>query len=159
MVKNLRDNGVEAFAFSKVRILMLANRLNYRNHRKIIVVDGKVGFVGGINVSDKYSNNENNSGLYWRDMHLKIAGAGINYLQYLFLCDWNFCANKQLQPTEEFFPTEYEISTDSNKLVQIVGSGPDSDRPSIMFSLLSSIQLAKKRNFNYKSLFYTWKHN
>lgn len=144
MVKNLRDNGVEAFAFSKVRILMLANRLNYRNHRKIIVVDGKVGFVGGINVSDKYSNNENNSGLYWRDMHLKIAGAGINYLQYLFLCDWNFCANQQLQPTEEFFPTEYEISIDSNKLVQIVGSGPDSDRPSIMFSLLSSIQLAKK---------------
>lgn len=144
MVKNLRDNGVEAFAFSKVRILMLANRLNYRNHRKIIVVDGKVGFVGGINVSDKYSNNENNSGLYWRDMHLKIAGAGINYLQYLFLCDWNFCANQQLQPTEEFFPTEYEISKDSNKLVQIVGSGPDSDRPSIMFSLLSSIQLAKK---------------
>ena len=144
MVKNLRENGVEAFAFSKVRILVLANRLNYRNHRKIIVVDGSKGFVGGINVSDKYSNDSNNPGLYWRDMHLKISGAGVHYLQYLFLCDWNFCAKQQLQPNDEFFPKNIPVGINSNKLVQIVGSGPDSDRPSVMFSLLQTIQLAKE---------------
>lgn len=144
MVQNLRDNGVEAFAFSKVRILVLANKLNYRNHRKIIVVDGARGFVGGINVSDKYSNDKNNPGLYWRDMHLKICGAGVHYLQYLFLCDWNFCAEQSLQPNDEFFPKKFDISAKSNKLVQIVGSGPDSDRPSVMFSLLQTIHLAKK---------------
>lgn len=144
MVQNLRDNGVEAFAFSKVRILVLANRLNYRNHRKIIVVDGATGFVGGINVSDKYSNDENNPGFYWRDMHLKICGAGVHYLQYLFMCDWNFCAEQQLQPNDEFFPKKFEMTSKSNKLVQIVGSGPDSDRPSILFSLLQTIHLAKK---------------
>lgn len=143
MVQNLYNNGVEAFAFSEVRILLLANRLNYRNHRKIIVIDGTSGFVGGINVSDRYTNDQNNPGLYWRDMHLKISGAGVHYLQYLFLCDWNFCAKQQLQPNDEFFPKKFEVTAKSNKLVQIVGSGPDSDRPSVMFSLLQGIHLAK----------------
>lgn len=143
MAKNLNKNGVQAYAFSKVRILMLANRLNYRNHRKIIVVDGIQGFVGGINVSDKYSNNEFNKDLYWRDMHVKICGPGVHYLQYLFLCDWNFCAKQHLQSTEEFFPKTWPVLADASKLVQIVGSGPDSDRPSIMFAILQAIQLAK----------------
>ena len=143
MAKNLNRTGVESFAFSKVKILLLANRLNYRNHRKIIVIDGVQAFVGGINVSDKYSNNEFNTDLYWRDMHLKICGAGVHYLQYLFLCDWNFCAKQKLQSTDEFFPKTFPVLAEANKLVQIVGSGPDSDRPSIMFAILQAIQLAK----------------
>lgn len=143
MAKNLNRNGVEAFAFSKVKILLLANRLNYRNHRKIIVIDGVVGFVGGINVCDKYSNNEFNKKLYWRDTHLKICGAGVHYLQYLFLCDWNFCSKQQLEATDEFFPKTYPVLPQANKIVQIVGSGPDSDRPSVMFAIFQTIKLAK----------------
>lgn len=80
-LKNLTDAGVEAYPFNRIRIAALANPLNYRNHRKIIVVDNHVGFVGGINVSDRYVNYGMNGArkntVFWRDMHLRIAGPGV----------------------------------------------------------------------------------
>ena len=139
----LRRSGVQAFPFHKVIILALANRLNYRNHRKIIVVDGKIAFVGGINVSDRYINNtSDNKKLFWRDTHISIEGPGVRYLQYLFLCDWNFCANENLQPSETFFPSFSNLQVKGNKIVQIAASGPDSETPTILFSLLQTINLA-----------------
>ncbi|WP_448634748.1 phospholipase D-like domain-containing protein [Pedobacter panaciterrae] len=102
LVPRLVENGVEAFPFLKVHFMLFANRLNYRNHRKIIVIDGVTAFVGGINVSDRYINNGSEK-LYWRDTHLRIDGPGAQYLQYLFLCDWNFCADELLQPNTDFF--------------------------------------------------------
>ncbi len=145
MAENLREAGVEIFPFSKVVFWRLANRLNYRNHRKIIIIDGRIAFVGGINVSDKYINNATKEQTYWRDMHLKIGGPAVHFLQYLFLCDWNFCAKQNLEPTEEFFPLDFSANEDSDKVIQIVGSGPDSDRPSIMLSILKSISSAKEQ--------------
>lgn len=144
MVKRLRGAGVKVFPFHKIIFIALANRLNYRNHRKIIVVDGEVGFVGGINVSDRYINNPTGNGQqYWRDTHLRIAGPGVHYLQYLFLADWNFCANEHLEPSYAFFP-KTSLPARGNKLVQIAASGPDSDRPTILFSLLQAIYLAQE---------------
>ena len=70
LVKRLRNNGVKAFPFYKINLIKLASRLNYRNHRKIIVIDGRISFVGGINISDKYSNAATGNKLYWRDTHL-----------------------------------------------------------------------------------------
>lgn len=145
LVKRLKKNGVEVFPFSRIIFIALANRLNYRNHRKIIVVDGKTAFVGGINVSDRYINNSSNGKkLYWRDTHLQIDGPGVQYLQYLFLCDWNFCAKDNVQPDDEYFPREKSFPVNANKVVQIAASGPDSDAPTIMFSLLQAINLATK---------------
>jgi cardiolipin synthase len=142
LVPLLRGAGVEAYPFHKVLFIMLANRLNYRNHRKIIVIDGCKGFVGGINISDRYQNSSKNASLFWRDTHLAIDGPGVFYLQYLFLCDWNFCSPNKLQPERPFF-CEQENPAD-NKIVQIAAGGPDSDQPTILYSLIQAINLAQK---------------
>ncbi|OCX53231.1 cardiolipin synthase [Mucilaginibacter sp. PPCGB 2223] len=141
LVPELLEAGVQAFPFYKVYFILLANRINYRNHRKIIVIDGTVGFVGGINVSDRYINNDINDQVYWRDTHVKITGPGTYYLQYLFICDWNFCSDSHLKPDRELFPEHPETNGDA--IVQIAASGPDSDQPTIMFSLLQVFGLAE----------------
>src|SRR5699024_3375158 len=67
LTQKLIANGVKAYPFYKIKFIYLANRMNYRNHRKIVVVDGKIGFVGGINIADKYSNKTSEAGsLFWR---------------------------------------------------------------------------------------------
>lgn len=142
-VSSLNANGVKAFPFFKINFISFANRINYRNHRKIIVIDGKTAFVGGINVSDKYINKSaDTKSLFWRDTHIRIDGPGVQYLQYLFLCDWNFCANKKIQISENFFPRVEDSTKRDNKIVQIAAGGPDSKMPVILYSLLQAINLA-----------------
>jgi cardiolipin synthase len=142
LAHRLNENGVKAFPFLRIYFIALANRINYRNHRKIIVIDGQTAFVGGINVDDRYINKENNNKTYWRDTHLRIDGPGVQYLQYLFLCDWNFCASSKLHPNTHFFPLQNSIKARDNKVVQIAASGPDSEAPAILFSILQAISLA-----------------
>jgi cardiolipin synthase len=144
-IERLESAGVEVFPFYKIKLIALANRMNYRNHRKIIVIDGKTSFVGGINVSDRYINSESNkSQVYWRDTHLKIHGPATWYLQYLFLCDWNFCANDNVELSNQLFPQKNTFQSTQDKHVQITASGPDSDVPTILFALLQAINLAEK---------------
>lgn len=146
LMREIRKAGVEAYPFFKIRILPLANRINYRNHRKIIVVDGKEAFVGGINISDKYINHEQDlEKLYWRDTHLYMRGPAVRYLQYLFMSDWNFCAADTLQPAPDYFPKTENLKTESDVMMQIAASGPDSDSPTILYSVLQAIMLAKKQ--------------
>jgi len=137
-VRELREGGVEAFPFYKIWFIALSNRTNYRDHRKIIVIDGCIGFVGGINVSDRYINPTKP---YWRDTHVMIKGPGVYYLQYLFICDWNFCSGKKLPIIPEYFCS---TKTKGKAIVQIAASGPDSDNPIIMFSLMQTISMAKE---------------
>ena len=139
--QRMKDVGIEVQPFHKVVFYLLANRLNYRNHRKIIIIDGQTAFTGGINVSDKYIN-DSPGNLFWRDTHLRIDGPGVFYLQYLFLSDWNFCCGKILQPDKLHF-TDLPKTT-GEAYVQIAASGPDSLQPSILFSLLQAIYLARK---------------
>ena len=142
IIPELIEAGVEAFPFYRVLFLALANRLNYRNHRKIIVIDGHTAFTGGINVSDRYINNEAAEQRYWRDTHLKIVGPGIYYLQYIFIGDWNFCSGQYLAPNQKYF--NLEPSGTQDVTVQVVASGPDSEQSTILLSLLSAISLADK---------------
>ncbi len=142
IARQLREAGVEAYPFYKINLIMFANRLNYRNHRKIIVIDGTVGYVGGINVSDNYIN-EDEDKLYWRDTHLKIEGTAVVNLQTTFLTDWNFCANQKIPYSNNYFPMENENRIFGNHLVQIVTSGPDSKYPKIKFTLIQAILNAK----------------
>jgi cardiolipin synthase len=132
--------GVQAFPFYKIIFILFANRVNYRDHRKIIVIDGHTGFVGGINVSDRYINRPGQ--LFWRDTHVKIVGPGMYYLQYLFICDWNFCSGKQLKLEEDFFSVK--PANKGKATVQIAASGPDSEAPVLMFSMVQTIGLAEK---------------
>ena len=140
--KRMRDAGIEIFAFHKILFYLLANRFNYRNHRKILIIDGHTAFMGGINVSDKYVNGKDEKKLFWRDTHIMIKGPAVYYLQYLFVSDWNFCCSKQLLSDFSYFP---DIAPQrQNCHVQIAAGGPDSPLPSILYSLLQAIYLAKE---------------
>lgn len=139
----LRAAGIEAYPFYEIKIYALANRLNYRDHRKIIIVDGKVGYVGGINMSDKYTNDPPGK-LFWRDTHIRLEGASVNNLQYHFIANWNFCSGQRLEVERAMFPADFSLRTGED-LVQIVAGGPDYDRPTIMLSYFTAIVMAKKR--------------
>ncbi|EGV43733.1 cardiolipin synthase [Bizionia argentinensis JUB59] len=144
-IKKLQNAGVQTAPFYKIKWYAFANRLNYRNHRKIIIIDGDVSFVGGINMSDRYRNDfESNNQLFWRDTHVMITGQATAYLQYLFLCDWNFCSHTNLDYSEIYFPDNTQNDNIENDMVQIAASGPDSVQPVIFYSLLKAIGSAKK---------------
>ena len=142
-MKELRNGGVEAFPFNRIRLPFFANRINYRNHRKIIVVDGTTGFTGGINISDRYINDPRMDNRYfWRDTHIRIDGPGIIFLQNIFLCDWNFCSGQQIEPEKKHFNTSRQPG--GNIYVQIAASGPDSPNSTIMLSILKAVSIAKE---------------
>ncbi|WP_342328153.1 cardiolipin synthase [Pedobacter sp. FW305-3-2-15-E-R2A2] len=141
LVPELKAAGVQAFPFYQIIFIALANRLNYRNHRKIIIVDGNIGFTGGINISDRYINDANDpKSLFWRDTHVKIMGPGVHYLQHLFISDWNFCSEETLEIQEAFFNTHEKLKGEVE--VQIAASGPDSDHPTILLNLIQAIGMA-----------------
>lgn len=144
-IKRLEDAGVQTAPFYKIIWYAFANRINYRNHRKIIIIDGNVGFIGGINMSDRYRNDlQKDNHLFWRDTHLMIKGISTSYLQYLFLCDWNFCSPVRLDYDKIYFPDQLQNSKLENDVVQIAASGPDSAQPVIFYSLMEAIGSAKK---------------
>jgi len=144
-LKKLQDGGVQTAPFYKIIWYAFANRLNYRNHRKIIIIDGEIGFIGGINMSDRYRNDLNTENhLYWRDTHLMITGRATAYLQYLFIGDWNFCSPTQLEYNDTYFPDQATHISMKNEVVQMVASGPDSVQPVIFYSILQAISSAKE---------------
>ncbi|PKP17463.1 MAG: cardiolipin synthase [Bacteroidetes bacterium HGW-Bacteroidetes-21] len=138
-LKKLKNNGIECHAFIPVRFPLLATKVNYRNHRKIIVVDGLTGFIGGLNIDDRYLYGDPELG-FWRDTHMKITGSAVLALQSIFLTDWHFVTG-ELQTDKSFFPKCKNI----NKcFVQIISSGPDNDWESIMQAFFYLISTAKK---------------
>jgi cardiolipin synthase len=147
IAKELRAAGAEVYPFREIKrfILLLGNGMNYRNHRKIIVVDSKYGFVGGINVADRYINNGKNK-LYWRDTHLMLQGSFVAGLQQVFISDWNFCAHQQVKFSEHYFPAiGEEYMNKLYSLVQMVSSGPDSKNANVMLACMGAISTARKR--------------
>lgn len=104
-------------------------RVNYRNHRKIAVIDGKIGYVGGLNVGDEYLGKKKRFG-YWRDSHIRIYGDGVKQLELRFIMDWNFAKKSHpIRLAEKYFPhIEDTVKTTS---MQIVSSGPDTKYSSV----------------------------
>lgn len=142
-INQLRKSGVEIYPFMQVIFPWLTSKINYRNHRKIIVVDGTVGFVGGMNVADRYVEG-NKKFKWWRDTHLRLEGDSVKSLQYLFLLDWYF-VTKQLVLTEDtkrYFPEAK--AEGGSTCMQIAASGPDSDWASIMQAYFAAISKAKR---------------
>jgi cardiolipin synthase len=139
-IDSLRNGGVQAHPFLPVSFPMLRRDLNYRNHRKIIVVDGKTGFVGGLNIGDNYIHGEPGLGT-WRDTHLKIEGEAVSCLDDIFSADWAFCDSKH-PPEHRMDPAL--IDTDGTTPVQVVSSGPDSNWRSILHGYFSMIANAKR---------------
>ncbi|WP_191858983.1 cardiolipin synthase [Hanstruepera ponticola] len=137
--RKMKESGVECNAFMPVLFRGFTGKLNYRNHRKIAIIDGKIGYVGGINVSDNYVNYKNGES-FWRDTHVRIVGEAVKPLQVNFLMTWNFVSNSDLKITEELFP---EVKTKHETAVQISASGPDTNWPNIMEAMFVSINRAE----------------
>ncbi|MCL4163187.1 UNVERIFIED_CONTAM: hypothetical protein GTU68_006694 [Idotea baltica] len=138
-MKLLKQSGVQFREYHPVIFTQLANQVNYRDHRKIVVIDGNIGFVGGINIADKYIN-DHNSKLYWRDTHCMIEGESVAALQILFILNWYFVSKKLLLPVVEYFP---HFMKRGEVLTSIISSDPDSDNPNLMEGYFSMITSAK----------------
>lgn len=145
IAKRLKENGVETYPFYEVIFSALADRLNYRNHRKLVIIDGHTAYLGGINVSDRYINSEGENKMFWRDTHLRICGTAVWNIQHLFLCDWNFASGQNLSYSRTFFKdTAFLKPMHQEKTwVQIASGGPDSEIPSILFAYLEAIESAQ----------------
>lgn len=138
--KALRKKGIQVAIFFPPLLKRLQLRINYRNHRKIAVIDGKTAFVGGFNIGKEYIGLDKKFG-YWRDTHLKIEGSAVAQLQIRFILDWNYAAKDDLFSQEGYFP---EIEGKGNVGVQIVSSGPDSRYQEIRDNYVRLISKAKK---------------
>ncbi len=137
-IKSLKEAGVYVHSFLPLRFRLGRSKINYRNHRKIVVVDGKVGFTGGINIADRYFKG-NKLGV-WRDTVVRIEGAAVHGLQMQFLLDWHF-VEKKLITAKKYFPIPEKFN---QNLIQIVSSGPDTDWEAIMQGIASAIMSATK---------------
>ena len=116
-------------------------RINFRNHRKIVVIDGKFGYVGGFNVGDEYVNLDKKIG-FWRDTHIRIRGMAVNDLNERFLLDWCYAAKEELNDFSIFLPKKEYRGGDVG--VQIVTSGPDHNEEYIKNAYIKLINNAKK---------------
>jgi cardiolipin synthase len=138
-VKRMQSCGIEIFPFMPVWFPNLTRKLNYRDHRKIVIIDGTLGYVGGVNVSDDYVNPCEKG--YWRDTHLRIEGNAIKSLQSHFLLNWNFVSKQEIKIIDPFFP---QMDNCGEVAVQIAASGPDSSWPHIMEAIFTAINSAKE---------------
>ena len=139
-ISELRDNKIEIYSFMKVRFPRLTSRVNFRNHRKTLVVDGKIGFTGGINIADRYIEGIKKIG-HWRDTHLQIEGDAVACLQVVFAADWYFVINENLTGKKYFPP----LTEKDGVPVQISASGPDSDWENIGQAFFAAIASAKSK--------------
>lgn len=137
--KAMRKAGIEVYPFFKVAFPIFATRINWRNHRKIVIIDGKIGYMGGMNVADRYITGGNFK--KWHDTHVRISGPAVAALQSSFAIDWNFMGQPLIE--EEISAQE---STDRNAAgMQLLTSGPTSQWSNIEYLLVKAIGNAKKR--------------
>mgnify|MGYP001454606352 CR=1 FL=1 len=139
-VKRLRDAGIETGCFLPPLFAFFDRRLNYRNHRKILVVDGKIGFFGGLNIGDEYLGNDPKLG-YWRDTHIRVEGDAVPWLQHAFLTDWYFVKGEALTG-KRYFPLH---GWTGRERVRIVKSGPDMESHPVYELFFACIVSAKRR--------------
>ena len=140
VLRRMREAGIEVHPFLEVTLANVAFRVNWRNHRKIIVIDGRIGYIGGMNIAERYVTGDGKD-LPWRDTHLRICGEAVAALQYSFAIDWNFTTRKLLtSPT-----MHYEAPPVSQDfMVQMMTSGPTNRWNNISFVFLKAIALAKQ---------------
>ena len=138
--ERMRDAGIDVHAFMPVKFPAFTSKVNYRNHRKLCVIDGRVGFIGGMNIAERYVKGRN--GRTWRDTHLRIVGGAVYGIQSAFLVDW-FFVDRTLVSDRKYYP-EVDKKLFNNCLAQVVTSNPTSEWPEIMNAYLRILHQAKK---------------
>lgn len=140
--ERLEELGIETAEFFPAFFGRLQLRINYRNHRKIVVIDGKIGYVGGFNVAREYIGADEKFG-YWRDTHMRITGSAVQPLQGRFILDWNYANRGHALPFDKYL-AEPEKKIGMGTPVQIISSGPDTHYQSIRDTYLRLINKASK---------------
>ncbi|MGE7765662.1 cardiolipin synthase [Peribacillus sp. NPDC096540] len=123
-VKRMKKAGVKAFPFSPLKHGFFNQKFNFRNHRKIIIIDGKVGFVGGLNIGEEYLGRNKNIG-FWRDTHMVLEGEAVYMLHTVFLLDWEYVSGEDVLEERPEINTRVE---NGDGAVQVVASGPDTQQ-------------------------------
>ena len=137
--KRMRAAGIEVFPFFKVSFPPFGTRINWRNHRKICVIDGEVGYIGGMNIADRYITGGKNFDS-WRDTHLRLVGPAVASLQYSFAVDWNFMGQPLLDDSvQQNDPAPGDMG------VQLITSGPTAQWSNIAMMFHKSIANARHR--------------
>ena len=137
--ERMREAGIEVHAFMPVKFPAFTGKVNYRNHRKLCVIDGKIGYIGGMNIATRYI--KGRSGLAWRDTHLRIRGGAVYGIQRAFLVDWYF-VDRTLITNRRYYP-EVSEKLKNDCLIQIVTSSPISPWPDIMQGYVRILLQAK----------------
>ena len=138
----LKKNGIRTAVFFPAILGPFQLRINYRNHRKIVVIDNKVAYVGGFNVGKEYIGLDPKFG-YWRDTHLRIRGSAVTGLQLRFILDWNYAAGENLLQDAKMFEGVCTGNRDFCKM-QIISSGPDNTVLQIHDNYMRLITKAEK---------------
>lgn len=155
--QRLREAGGKVTVFYPPLVPYINFRINFRNHRKLVIIDGKVGYVGGFNVGDEYVGKGKHSLGYWRDTHLRIQGGAVDDMEMRFLLDWNYASSSKIRrdkfygrdrSEEEYIPCVRRYPGAhpkfSNVVMQIVSSGPDSQWQNIRNGYLKLITEAER---------------
>ena len=137
--ERMREAGIEVHAFMPVKFPAFTGKVNYRNHRKLCVIDGRIGYIGGMNIATRYI--KGRSGLAWRDTHLRIRGGAVYGIQRAFLVDWYF-VDRTLITNRRYYP-EVSEKLKNDCLIQIVTSSPISPWPDIMQGYVRILLQAK----------------
>lgn len=138
-IKRLEAAGVQVDAFFPPLIPKINFKLNFRNHRKLAIIDGKIGYIGGFNIGDEYLGKSRKFG-YWRDTHLRINGNAVKDMQNRFILDWNQASRNVIGYDKRFYVGEAQGDVG----VQIVSSGPDSEWEQIKYGYIKMILMAKE---------------
>ncbi len=138
LFKRLAAAGVQIHPFFEVTFPQFGTRINWRNHRKICVIDGRVGYIGGMNIADRYISGGKFA--LWRDTHLRVEGPVVASLQYSFAVDWHFMGKEPIAEVAECQPV-----ANPTMYGQLVTSGPSSKWPNIAFMLHQAIGAASRR--------------
>lgn len=136
--REMRDAGVEVYPFFRVTFRILGSRLNWRNHRKIVVIDNRVAYIGGMNVADRYI--DGGSFGRWRDTHLRVEGPGAQAMQYSFAVDWNFMGQPLIADDPR---ATAQLSGDDG--VQLVTAGPTNQWSNVELMFHHAIANARER--------------
>ncbi|MDR0427623.1 MAG: cardiolipin synthase [Dysgonamonadaceae bacterium] len=128
--------GVQVSSLMETRYpLFQSSKINYRNHRKVVVIDGTIGYIGGMNVANAYAVNT-----HWHDRHLRIEGMGVHGLQAGFMIDW-YSSGKYWENTRHYFKS---VPVYTKNLMQIVTGGPYSEYSNLLQATISIVLSAKK---------------
>ena len=130
-LRELKVHGIEVAIFGPVKLPFLNSKLNFRNHRKIVVIDNHIGFVGGLNIGDEYLGRVESFG-FWRDTHLLVKGEAVRSLQLIFLQDWYYSTDTSFLSAEYMETSRKGIVSSGG--VQMIAGGPDNE-----FSVIKNI--------------------